>query len=128
MDINKYIGIPFKIHGRDFNGLDCYGLVRLFYKEEFGIELPLFLGYDNTVKSYSEKIDVSRKLLDVVRIDKPEVGSIGLFRYKGFLSHVGVYVGNNMLLHILNKTDSICVRTTNTTIKGRLEGWYKYVG
>ena len=28
----KYLPIPYQLHGRNFDGCDCWGLVLLFYK------------------------------------------------------------------------------------------------
>ena len=39
---NTYIEIPFMAHGRDKNGLDCWGLIWLTYKEQRGIILPSY--------------------------------------------------------------------------------------
>ena len=36
-----YMAIPYKLHGRDFEGADCYGLVYLYLKE-FGYTLPKY--------------------------------------------------------------------------------------
>ena len=37
---NEYVGIPWLWRGRDRTGIDCYGLVRLVYREQLSVELP----------------------------------------------------------------------------------------
>ena len=30
----KFLGIPYKLHGRDFKGTDCLGLMQIYFKEQ----------------------------------------------------------------------------------------------
>src|SRR5262245_60853565 len=38
----KYVGLPFKDFGRDFGGVDCWGLVRLVLARECGVAVPTY--------------------------------------------------------------------------------------
>jgi len=37
--ISDYLAIPYKWDGRDFDGVDCYGLIVLWFKDQLGIDL-----------------------------------------------------------------------------------------
>lgn len=126
-DTTKYIKIPFLDHGRNFDGCDCYGLVRLIYKNEFGIELPLLMSYlDSTQgKEISVLIEDNIPLLNAKKVNEPEIGTIAIFNIKGFPMHMGVYIGNNRVLHVMKGTNSLCEKFNSGRLKGRLEGYYE---
>ncbi len=131
--IYKYNNINFPAlyisNGRDFNGCDCYGLVRLILKNEFNKELPLLLNeYANSgdISITSKVMDKYLPILSGKQIDTPSVGDVCVFRYKGSPCHLGLYIGNNKVLHILRKTGfSVCERLNSPFLKGRLEGFYE---
>jgi cell wall-associated NlpC family hydrolase len=129
INTGKYIQIPFKSGGRDFNGCDCYGLVRLVLKEEFGKELPML---SNEYKNANVVIDtekvVKKNLPLLIAKEKgtPDEGDVGVFSYRGHTSHVGVYVGRGKVLHILSTAKyPVCEKLNSPFLKGRLNGFYE---
>ena len=126
MDINKYIGLPFKANGRDETGLDCWGLVRLFYKNELDISLPSFeASYD-----LADDLRIAELMAQYkegwTKQDSPEPGSAILFRILGNVTHIGIYVDNNKFLHIRENSDSVLESLDNFKWSKRIEGFYKY--
>lgn len=126
--VNKYIGIPFVSGGRDLSGCDCYGLVRLILQNEYNIELPLLSD------EYSNALNISetKKLfLDYSpifcgnKISTPVESAVALFRFRGTLCHVGIYAGDNYIIHTRHKTGSVCERIDRFSFTGFLEGWYE---
>lgn len=127
IDTGKYIQIPFEEHGRSFSGCDCYGLVKLYYEEELKINLPDFFNYESTteIEQIEKLISLGKPILNAQPLKEPEEGCLVLFKSKGYVSHIGIYIGNNMVLHITPKTNCLCERLTSRRLKGRVDGFYK---
>ena len=105
--INKFIGITFKLGGRDRNGIDCIGLVwKYLHDQGYQVELDKrcsaewiknakFDEWVKLVKSYGEPIEVNQL----------QENDIIYFAWKGEI-HAGVYIGYNKYLHISEKVTS----------------------
>lgn len=79
-------GIQHKLGGNDKSGVDCSGLVKVFYKKLFNIDLP------RTAKTMSrEGVPVSRGDL--------RSGDLVFFRLSDYSYHVGIYLKNGEFLH-----------------------------
>lgn len=124
----KYVGIPFVSGGRDFTGCDCYGLVRLVLKEEYGISLPLLnsdytnaLSVAETKRLFFENVP----LLCGERIKEPEEKAVALMNMCGRLCHVGLYAGEGYIIHSRHKVGVVCERLSSPQLAGRVEGLYR---
>lgn len=89
----NYIGIPYKAGGREREeGLDCWGLVRLIYKEQLGLDLPIHPGI---VKDGHLEVPrgVSEQCLHGWdQIEKPfELCGIGMSQRAQYIHHAGVW-------------------------------------
>jgi cell wall-associated NlpC family hydrolase len=92
IDINKFIGIPFALGGRDTTGIDCWGLVMAVYKD-LGRAVPDF---DTEFLSRPEILRQIRDHEYVVadEIAQPEPWCIVSDSSKG---HVGIWVNGSVL-------------------------------
>jgi hypothetical protein len=123
---NKYIGIPFLDKGRDINGIDCWGLVRLVYKQEYHIDLPNF--------STNYEADDTEQMRDLLaqykegweKIDAPTEGCIVLFNILGVESHMGIAVSSTHFLHARDRYDSAIESFESVAWRNRITGFYKY--
>lgn len=89
----NYIGLPHKEGGRARDGLDCWGLIRLVYKEQADIELPELPGIGaakvlETCHTVIKELEVSW-----IEIPRPvECCAVGMSQ-KEAIHHVGIYTG-----------------------------------
>lgn len=94
-DIRTVLGAPFVYGGRDCRaGLDCYGLVMEFYRQEYGLELPEPVAYDASIAGQPH--DASAWEVEGVWLERhgePRHGDVLTFRQRGgdgSATHVGV--------------------------------------
>lgn len=101
-DLSKYVGIPFVDHGRDRRGVDCWGLVRLVYAEEFRIVLP---SYTEVYASLEERDEIAAALDRGLKrrpwlgVTDPRPGDVLWYRLGRHACHVGLHAGRGRMLH-----------------------------
>ncbi len=132
--VNSYVGIPFKAMGRSRDGLGCWGLVYLVYREQFGKLVPAYSENHFTVYDSDEvgqliagEIIGSWKRIEAGR---EMLGDAILIRVAGFPAHIGVVVepAEKKFLHVRAGADSCVDRYDSFMWARRLEGFYRYAG
>ena len=123
---NDYVGIPFLAKGRDRDGIDCWGLVRLVYKEQFNIELPSFSEEYEADDTARMKELVAQYLEGWQETKEPKPGTGILFRVMGFESHMGIYLGDNKFLHCRENQSAVIESLDRIEWKNRLVGFFNY--
>lgn len=126
--IASYIGIPFKFRGRTKEGADCWGLARLVLAEVYGKSLPSFdLTEEYSPAVFAQLIDVELALLALPEIKEPEEGCIVLMRCGPHKCHIGLYIGDGLVLHsdVLGRDLSKLDRISSPRIAARIEGFYR---
>lgn len=138
MDIVKYLGIPHVKGGRntaEHGGMDCWGLVVLFYENEFGITLPRYETI-NTVKKDYEKTSTLLQETDCYRnfITIPpskghtkdlKYGDIGVFTLAGNPIHTAIILDSKMMLHSDTKESGI-ERFTDLKWTNRIHSFHRH--
>jgi lipoprotein Spr/probable lipoprotein NlpC len=87
---NKYKAVPYKYGGTSIKGFDCSGFVQFTYKNIFNIRLPrttrLMLNEGKAIKKTQLRI-----------------GDLVLFRTSKQYRHVGIFIGDNLFMHVSTK-------------------------
>lgn len=125
---NKYIDIPYRDGGRDASGLDCWGLVRLVYKDQYNIQLPNLSDQYTTAKDHDQVSEVlAREKENWSAQQTAEVGDVIVFKMLGAETHVGIYLGDSKFLHIREGVNSVVESVDSRLWKHRLVGYFKYI-
>ena len=98
--LQKYVGIPYESGGESFDGSDCYGLIKIFYKDFFDIELNLKRSKENPVSENSQQI--SELFFEPKKKDQFIFGDILTFLTplkRKSVFHAGIAVNPDYLLH-----------------------------
>lgn len=97
IELKDLIGIPYKVHGRDKNGYDCYGLV-IEVMKRLGKYLPDVF-YDSLNQDTTEKIRVITSGLPLKIVESPTKYCIITMKLKGYENHIAVYIGEGKIIH-----------------------------
>lgn len=87
-EARKWLGVPYSYGGNSRKGVDCSGMVVAVYRDAASLKLPR-----SSADQHRYCRDISRKDL--------EAGDLVFFKgsSKGKVSHVGIYIGDNKMIH-----------------------------
>ena len=129
MDIVKYLSIPFGDRGRSFESCDCFGLVQLFYKHEFNIELPSYVeAYENEKDrdAICNEINKERKLSGWTETHDPEYGNLIVLNILGRPLHLGIMLNNTDFIHCMKNKGVVVEKTTDISWANRINGFLSW--
>lgn len=129
--ISRFVGLPYRLHGRDLNGVDCWGLVQLVLAGECGV----------TVSVYGDMRDASEIAAQSngplwQKLEKPEAWCVARMltpcvidnRAKRMPLHCGVMINATQLLHVDIDGLSEIVDIKDYRVSHRIDGYYKWIG
>lgn len=106
-----YLGLRYAARGRSREGIDCWGLVCLVYREQLGVELP---SYDDEKVSAEEKHEAEAlfrgemgKWSDVPAEEAREFDVLWMRDpHHRLATHVGIVVRPGLMLHASSNQQS----------------------
>ncbi len=125
----RYIGLPFRDHGRDRTGLDCWGLVRLVMGEQFNVALPsLSQEYEHTLALDDISGVIQRQIpaWKTIPAGREKCGDVIILRLHGQPLHVGLVLGDRQMLHVEARIDSAIERYDSARWRNRIFGFYRH--
>jgi len=128
---NEYIGLKFKEKGRDANGVDCWGLVCLIYKEKLGISLPDYTDYytsTNDKKKLTELMKTEREEEPRwVEQKTPQEFDVLLLKMDGMPFHVGIYTHDGQFIHCEKGADTNHAKMKSFRWRNSVAGVFRWV-
>lgn len=113
--VRKLLGVPYRHNGRSVEGLDCLGLIWLFYKE-MGISVPDGDGADIAEDWYaSDPERYLRGLLQLGVAVEGELKPLDLVYFRmvgGHVTHGGIMVDRDRFIHVLENRSVMVTRLT----------------
>ncbi len=126
--ISDLIGGRFVNGGRSVvKGLDCWGLVMEVFRR-YGITIPDFtvdaFAYQ-TINALAGEAVETRKWEEVYKPKDKDAPLVVLMRmHPKLITHAGVFLGDNRIIHTMKSTGIITSKTTSS-LQSRITGYYR---
>ena len=127
----KYVGLPFRFHGRTLEGVDCFGLVYLIYKNEFGLEVTDWKRKEQeephiTNMRIAESFKEGMQYSEWSPVTQPMCADVVLFNINQRPSHCGIMLDRTHFLHAAEGTNSVIQSLDRIMWKKRLAAFYRH--
>lgn len=125
---SRFVGIPHEYAKSSRESADCYGLLRLVYREVFAIEIPDLEEQLRAVDKDAAKIRemVEHDSASWIEVVEPEIGDAVVLNFCGRPTHVAVYVGDKRILTTTPRHSSVIDDLRSFRWKNKVEAYYRH--
>jgi cell wall-associated NlpC family hydrolase len=120
--VKDLVGIPYKPHGRDKTGMDCYGIVIEVLRKK-GITIPDVFYQDTHIDTNKSVLQILENAIPNVKLTMPEEGAVVEIFVMGQPSHVGVCLGDGTFIHALKKIGVVIEPLSR--YRHKIKGYYR---
>lgn len=131
---STYFTTPFKPHGRSRAGCDCWGLVKLIYAEQRGIDLPDFAEISpEDEAAIPAAIDSQRAAWTAVAFEQRQEFDLVVMRARIVRDgrgmspdmHIGIVTPDLKILHTEWPHGVSCLAPDHPALAGRISGVFR---
>ena len=98
--IQKYLGVPYLLHGRTMQGLDCWGLIKLVYADMGHELIDIDDNYDEKWALNGKNYFAENYCTQWERVEQPQLFDVLLFSNSlCVLNHAGICLSDNRFIH-----------------------------
>lgn len=120
------LSVPFVIHGRDYNGWDCWGLIFCAYRDVFADPIESFRhDYTSSVEYAELSALIEAKKTAWISVDVPTEGDVGLYRITKYPCHVALVLPRGRMLHCEKRLGTISEPLDNLIWRNRNVGFFR---
>ncbi len=123
-EARKWIGTPFRHHGRDAQGIDCAGLLYVVYSAIGAIDD--FIAYSSTPETGFVFRSI-RNYADRIIHDNALAGDIVLLNFAGSSTHFGIYTGTTVI-HADSNLKRVVEHSLPAVANGRAVAFFRMRG
>ena len=126
--ISRFIGIPFVSKGRSFNGCDCYGLVKLYYKEILNIDIPeTIITAEQPRRTFANYLNEISKNWTATTPAKNVVVAMSVnAEHPNLVTHFAVMIDDKRFIDTRENMSSYLTSIDDEKIKNQIKGFYKW--
>ena len=115
-NVSDLVGLPYKVHGRDESGLDCFGLIWLIaFRNGTPIGDPVYKGFDPSLVTLADQIGL-------VKCDFAPGCVIEMIKDKRL--HLGYALDKERMIHATHNEGVIIEKIGSYEVRG----YYKFRG
>jgi cell wall-associated NlpC family hydrolase len=125
--MEKYVGLPFINGGRDWQGVDCWGLVRLVLMHERGIIVPSYgeISAEELSKVAKEVAGESSKEPWHPTI-QAQVFDVAVMHRRHAPVHVGIMANAIQVLHIERAINVVLIEVSHPSVLFRSIAYFRH--